>query len=373
MNNEEKNNQAGEAEEISPQTGAENEAIASAAEASAANAQARSGGKKPCNGAKKRKPMSKQLLAVIISLSLVLLILATVLITNLVRSNTPPKLEEVRDEFANLIDASFAVNEIIFGKGLPTYPRVKEDVKPFKVTYEEKEYTRYYFLISDAEYGTVVAYNYYVQIVETREDGEKSYAYYDILTKVPVAPLKEGTYRFALRSRTAREDLTLLTEKGGFYYYALPDYKDPEFLYEDADDDYYDYVRADSPYKSVQDIKDKVSAIYSNAYLQTLYESLFTGVAFSEDEGGVLYARYRDYVDPEDDNHYLQQSNVITGYELPDRRYDYDTMEIARGSNARYVKIKLESYIVGDEQNRITVTLAFALEGGEWYLDSPSY
>lgn len=353
---------------ITPETGIENAQAPAREEAEPCACEKKKKQKKPPNGCKKK--LSKQLLATIISVSLVLLILCTVLISSLLRNRRPPELAEVRERFEALIEASAPVNQLLFGKGLPTYPRVYEDLRTFEVTYEEKAYTRYYFTIADAEYGTVIAYQYFVQIVEG-DESEKSYSYYDILTKAPVSPLKDGPYRFAEKSTEARGDA--LFEKGGYYYYALPDYEEPEFIYEDADDKYYDYVRADSPYKLTDDIKAAAEAVYSAAYLQRLYDGLFIGVAFAEGEEGVLYARYRDYVDPEDDNVYLQQCNLVKGYDLPDRRYDYDTMVIAKGSNARYVKIEIESYIAGDEQARTVVTLAFALEGGEWFLDNPSY
>ena len=84
-----------------------------------------------------------------------------------------------------------------------------------------------------------------------------------------------------------------------------------------------------------------------------------------------MYARYRDY--EEDGYYYLQKSNIVEGMDLPERRYDYSTMKMAKGSKAKYILIEMESYIVGDEENRTVVTLAFALENGNWFLDSPSY
>ena len=325
--------------------------------------------KKPRNGAEKRK-ISKQLLAAIIAVSLVLCILAGILITGLVRDRTPPALDTVRERLVALVETSYEVNDILFGKGLPTFPRVYEDVQPYKTIFQGEEYTSYFFLIDDEEFGTVVAYQYYIRRAEG-EEGNKSYVCYDILTGNVVNPLEDGSYRFAQKSREAKESPLYHNEKTGYYYYALPDYKDPEFIYEDTDDKYYDYVRADSPYRSTDDIKAKASQVYSAAYLTQIYENLFTGVAFSGNENGVLYARYRDYT--EDGYTYLQKSNVVEGLELPARRYDFSTMRLAKGSTSKYLLVEVESYIVGDEQKRSVVELAFALEGGAWYLDSPTY
>jgi hypothetical protein len=316
-----------------------------------------------------RKKMPKNLLAVIISVVLVLCTLFTVLIVGLVRNNRPPELETVRERLIALIETSYEVNEIVFGDGLPTFPRIYEDVDPFKVTFEGKEYTSYYFTFEDETYGTVVAYQYYIRRAEG-EEGNKNYVCYDVFTGNVVNPLQDGSYRFAQKTKKASDTYLYHNEKTGYYYIDLPDYKDPEFIYEESDDKYYDYVRADSPYRTTDDIKDKVSQVYSGAYLVQIYENLFTGVAFSDGEDGVLYARYRDY--QEDGYTYLQKSNLVKGLDLPGRRYDFSTMKMTGESKSKYIVIEIESYIPGEEE-RLTVELAFALENGNWYLDSPSY
>ena len=316
-----------------------------------------------------RKRMPKNLLAVIISVVLVLCTLFAVLIVGLVRDNRPPELETVRERLIALIETSYEVNEIVFGAGLPTFPRIYEKVDPFKVTFEGEEYTSYYFTFEDEEYGTVVAYQYYIRRAEG-EEGEKNYVCYDVFTGNVVNPLQDGSYRFAQKTKKASDTYLYRNEKTGYYYIDLPDYKDPEFIYEEDDDEYYDYVRADSSYRSTDDIKAKVSQVYSGAYLVQIYENLFTGVAFSGGESGVLYARYRDYQD--DGYTYLQKSNLVKGIDLPGRRYDFSTMRMTGESKSKYIVIEIESYIPGEEE-RLTVELAFALENGNWYLDSPSY
>lgn len=327
--------------------------------------------KKSKNGAKKRR-ISKRLLGVIIGVCAVLVALGTVLVVNLVRDNSPPKLETVRGRFEGLIDASFAVNDAIFGEGLPTYPRVYENVIPFTVTFMEKPHTCYYFTIDDAEYGTVIAYQYYVRRLEN--EGDKTYTLYDLETGGLLAAGDPATYRFAQKTTEQREGY--LYSEGKYYYYALPDYPDPDFIYKDTDDKDYDYVRFDNTCRSTDDIKKMAERVYSAAYLSALYPGLFEGVAYAE-SGGIMYARYRDYT--KDGISYLQKSNVEKGQILPDRRYDYDTMRIASGSNAKYVKIEIESYVVelqGDQEvfsDRCVVTLSFALENGNWFLDSPTY
>ena len=61
--------------------------------------------------------------------------------------------------------------------------------------------------------------------------------------------------------------------------------------------------------------------------------------------------------------------NILPGQ----RRYHFDTMEMVRPSNAKSVNIRIDSYLLGDEDNVLNVTLRFVLENGEWFLDSPTY
>ena len=44
-------------------------------------------------------------------------------------ASEPPALEDVRDRFTQLIEASYEVNDIFFGEGLPTYDREDEQFK----------------------------------------------------------------------------------------------------------------------------------------------------------------------------------------------------------------------------------------------------
>ncbi len=329
---------------------------------------------------KERRKLSRQMKVVIITVVAVLLVLAAILIAGVVRDRTPPELSQVRDRFEALITGSAEINTILFGQGLETYPRIYETRTPHKVTYQDKEYTIYYYTFTDDRVGEIVAYWYYVRIAEdtppTAEDpdGGRAYVCYDIQTGAVVDVTKQGAFRYALKT-TAQKEGELVQSSGGYNYYALPEYEDPVFFYADKDDEgdgrYYDYCTPDCGYSSIQDIKDAAGEVYSAAYMNTIFENQFTGVMFSQADNGVLYARYREY--SENGYVYLQKCNAVTGYDLPERVYDYSTMRIAKGSKSKYVIIEIESYIKGQEQNRTTIRLSFAKENGNWFLDSPSY
>ena len=323
----------------------------------------------PANGCKKRKP-PKYLLAVIVALAAVLVALATVLIVNLTRDRRAPELAEVKERFTALIEASHGVNTVLFGCGLPTYPRVYEQREPHAVTFHDQQYTIYTYTFEDSEIGTVVGYQYYVRVPEDDGEGNTHYVAYDIATG---AALGSGyaLYRFAEKTTEAREGA--IYAANGYYYYDLPDYKEPDFYYTADDYPDYDYVRDDSPYHSTAEIREAAAAVYASAYLRSVTGALFDGAVGAADDpaGTILAARYIDY--RKDGIGYLMQSNAVKGHDLPARRYDYDTMRVAKGSNSKYVKIEIESYIEGDEQDRVTVKLAFAKENGVWLLDSPTY
>ena len=323
----------------------------------------------PANGCKKRG-IPKHLLAVIIAVAAVLIALAAVLIVNLTRDRRAPELSEVKGRFTALIEASYEINTVLFGKGLPTYPRVYEQREPHTVTYLGEQYTIYTYSFEDSEVGTVVGYQYYVRIPEDDGHGNTHYVAYDIASGEALGS-DYALYRFAEKTTEAREGA--LYESGGYYYYALPDYKEPDFYYTADDYTDYDYVRPDSPYQSTEEIRAAAAAVYANAYLRSVTGALLDGAVGAADDptGTILAARYIDY--RKDGIGYLMQSNTVKGHDLPARRYDFDTMRVAKGSNSKYMKIEIESYIEGDEQNRVTVKLAFAKEGGEWYLDSPTY
>ena len=187
-----------------------------------------------------------------------------------------PELSEVKGRFTELIEASYAINDIFFGAGLETYPR-------------------------DGAFA-------------------KEHRIYDELS-------------------------------AGF--------------------DAYELVTENAGYLDVDSIKEAAEQVYSADYLKGIYTMAFDGYA-DANTGTVTTARYLmdnyrllRYVAGDEDSF-----DFLDGRQ---RRYDFDSMEITRPSRATHVNVSIDSYLVGDEDNLLNVTLRFVLVDGEWFLDSPTY
>jgi hypothetical protein len=187
-----------------------------------------------------------------------------------------PELDSVKDRFVELIEASYAINDIFFGAGLETYTRDSEFAKEHRI--------------------------------------------YDELS-------------------------------AGF--------------------DAYEIVKETEGYLDVDAIRAAAEKVYSADYLRGIYTMAFDGYA-DTDSGTVTTARY------------LMDNYRLLRYAMGDedsfdfldgrqRRYDFDSMKITRPSRASHVNLSIDSYLVGDEENVLNVTLRFVLVDGEWYLDSPTY
>ena len=320
----------------------------------------------------------QKLIAVIVTVALVLVALIAVLIIRAVVNNRPPKLEEVQGRFEELLESSKEVNRIFWGEGLPTYPRIYAEFFNFDASYtyggvtDTKSLSGY--TLSDPTLGTVVVYRYYMTFYPDPKNSDETITY-DFEKNVILSAVPQGYYRYALRkTEKAGEDYIHHDTEKGYYYYALPDF-DPDsvFTYDEKDEAYYDYVRTDCGYLSVQDIKDKAATVYSPAYLASVSESLFTGITVSESQNGTLYPRYMDYEDIEEGTVTLVKLNTEQGYTLTDWVYDYSTMRIVKESNRSFVTVEVERAPADKPEERVTVKQYFTLVDGQWYLDGPSY
>lgn len=135
--------------------------------------------------------------------------------------------------------------------------------------------------------------------------------------------------------------------------------------------DAYEIVSESAGYLDVDSIKEAAEKVYSADYLKGIYTMAFDGYADSN-TGAVTTARYLM------DNYRLLRyaASSEDPFDFLDgrqRRYNFDSMEITRPSRATHVNVSLDSYLVGDEDNILNVTLRFVLVDGEWYLDSPTY
>ena len=181
----------------------------------------------------------------------------------------PPAVEEVYDRVVAVVEASHEVNVLLFGEGLPTYPR------------------------GDAE-------------------DELVHRYYGVA------------------------------------------------------DDGREYVTPYAKYRSIAEMETAIAAVYSTAYRESLYETLFTGYADSN-LSVIMPARYQE------DERYLYQSRYVESLVQGVRVYDFAAMDILEEeSNSTYIRVAIPSYTESKPGEWVTVCLSFVYENGDWYLDSPS-
>ncbi len=287
-----------------------------------------------------------------------LLLVLALMLSLLASCSKPPELAAVKDTFVKLIEASVEVNEIFFGEGLPTYPRV-----------EGNGNLQYY---EDKESGTKA---YYLFIT----DGDRTILKYQI---------NGGEWLFAEKTDQRAEIPPLYTDKKGDFYYSI-EYDDSEFefVYDESSPENYDYVLADCKYTDIESIMELAESVYSSAYLKGadwkegdlayggVYSAIFDGMALGTE---IVYARYA--LSDSLDHDYLLKSNEFKPYFDKHTTYDYDSMTIVKPSKAELVNIELTAYgryidfdslevVYGEHK----VILTFVLQDGEWRLDTPTY
>lgn len=259
-------------------------------------------------------------------------------------SGKPPALEEIYDRVVFLIEQSHEINEIFFGAGLPTYPRITP-LSDSDLTYSEK-YKLYYTLFSDDKIGRMCMY----YDNETRE--------YRFARVVPEDELTGGEGEYIFRF----EDLRV---------YLFPvEYEMPEieYVYDDETDDRnYNVVRSDAPYLSIEQIKEASQKVYSQEYLTGIYEAAFDGIAsYSAGSLGVIPARFIEQ------GMLLRQHKNVESLLQGRRIYDFSTMKIVRPSGSKYINITVDSRLEGSDEV-LSVRLSLLLQDGQWFLNSPTY
>ncbi len=255
-----------------------------------------------------------------------------------------PDIEEVREDFCALIDASCEINDIFFGEGLPTYERT---TLGGSMLYDAENAT-YYIYYDDPAAGRILKYY---------DNDAKAYKYLSVR-----AEAADG----------------YVYKKGEEYYYPI-DYTEPDGagMYDDSAPLFYDYVRDDSKYRSVDDIKEAAERVYSAAYLESIYPAMFDGVA----EEGIGLSRARYMADEGGEGHFLKSNEYEPLYTEETRtKYDTTTMRVLSSSTHSRVTVEIEAtgrYLDYDTLEVKMKTkkkqLTFVLQDGEWRLDTPTY
>lgn len=322
----------------------------------------------------------KKLIIVAVSVALVLAILIGTLITVNVLKKRPPELEDIRARLETVITASGEVNDIFWGAGLPTYPRIYSEGFSFKDAYGVGEDTQERniqgFVFDNADGRTIVAYHPWMYFIPSGQDGG---IYYDFEDNVTMSQVPEDSeyYRFAVREeqpRAGEKPNTYLAEnlEGEYYYYTLDEFDyDSVVLYDESDDEYYDYVKENDKYFFVEDIRDAAAKVYGSAFLSSVGGTIFDGVV--TESGTVLHARYTDKEDIDTGSSYLMKDNRQEGYDLTDWEYDFSTMRIVDKSNATFVTVEVERWDKAGDGTRQVAKHTFTLENGQWYLDAATY
>ena len=124
----------------------------------------------------------------------------------------------------------------------------------------------------------------------------------------------------------------------------------------------YNTITYYSPYFTVDQIKQKAEKLFSEDYLDRIYEGAFDGIVNS----GNTYMRFYEFEGK------IYQSISANDFELSERIYDYSTMKVVKPSNNEYINVTVETYTLGDAK-RVEIELSFVFERGDWYLDCPTY
>lgn len=310
---------------------------------------------------------------------IVILILALVILISsvfIIRScSAPPKYEDIEARFKQLMEDAYGVNVIVFGEGLPTYERVSDPRDSVSVyntgeTYTDKngkEQQRkvwYYFALGTED-----------RVVAFRDSYLDDFAY-AYVSHEEMSPEELGELFPAIDGSLAPEGTEFYaevfrSEDGGDICYLIPfAEKEYDFYYSATDPSDYDYIRTDSEYRTVDEIKEYAETVYSRNYMLSLYSTLFDGIASGD---YVMKARYAEYTRA-DNTALLAQSNTYEPLFTERRVYLFDTARIVKlGSNSKFVRISIKSYLPSQPDKIVEDEVNLVLQAGKWFLDSPTF
>ena len=317
------------------------------------------------------KDITKNIIkAVAIALAFALIVSSIFIIRS---CSAPPDYEEIRTRVEELIEASFDVNDIVWGEGLLTYKRVYATTRTLYESGEtyldekgqEQPLNYYYYYVNDSE-ERIVAFRKEKEYV-----ADFSYAYISD-AQLDAAVLTE---KFPL-GESQESDEAFYTEiyadaEGKKFVYLVPFVEPDEesFYYVSSDPADYDYVLTDEKYASIDAMKEYVRTVYASDYADSLDSILFDGVMEGE-----LIQKAR-YMSVESGRGTLFASlNTFEPLFEEHRVYLYDTARIDRSnSNDTSVVVEFSTYLPSAPDDIVLAKLSFTLQDGVWYLASPTY
>ena len=297
-------------------------------------------------------------------------------LSSLVSCSSHPEYAEIEPRLKELVEASYEINSIFFGEGLPTYERVydpKSSTEVIEVKDTDSEGAEiskkvWYYYTEDTE-NRVIAYrdSYLKPFIYALRSAERI-SEDELKARFPLADGENGEGYYS----QIYEDTTQ-----GIFCYSIPyAEKTYDLYYTESDPKEYDYVKFDAPYKSINEIKAVAEKVYSAEYLDAVYQTMFVGTTSIENTSGLntLSARYSEKSD-EYGSVVLMKSNTYEPLISEKRLYNFDSAEIVRKSNKNYLTIEIDSYLESspDKILRIKLTMSRSERDGKWYLDSATY
>lgn len=129
----------------------------------------------------------------------------------------------------------------------------------------------------------------------------------------------------------------------------------------------YEIVMPNAKFLSIQQMKDELATIYSQAYLEdVVYNAMFDGYAISDNAGSsaVSVARYYE------EDVYLWQSKEYKTHFTGIRVYDYSTMQVRSLGKTDRCVITIDTWLEDSPDQVENIEILIALQNGQWYLDN---
>ena len=285
--------------------------------------------------------------------------------------SAPPKYEEIDARFQELIELSYEANTIMFGDGLPIYPHVSDPKSSTSVIHtgefttnadgDEKERLIYYYYAIDEKHTVVAHRDSYLEDYAYALVSDKQLSADELRATFPVPEGDKSEYYAEIYADATKKQ----------FCYSIP-YTETkyEYYYTSTDDAGYDYVKLDSGYQSISDLKETIESAYSLDYTNSIYPMLFDGVVSGN---AVLPARYAETT-ASNGAMMLAQSNTYDPMKVERRVYLFETAKInVLSSSKNLVRISVDTYLPSAPDKIVTREITLVYQRGNWFLNNPTF
>ena len=285
--------------------------------------------------------------------------------------SAPPKYEEIDARFQELIELSYEANTIMFGDGLPIYPHVSDPKSSTSVIHtgefttnadgDEKERLIYYYYAIDEKHTVVAHRDSYLENYAYALVSDKQLSADELRATFPVPEGDKSEYYAEIYADATKKQ----------FCYSIP-YTETkyEYYYTSTDDEGYDYVKLDSGYQSISDLKETIESAYSLDYTNSIYPMLFDGFVSGN---AVLPARYAETT-ASNGAMMLAQSNTYDAMKVERRVYLFETAKInVLSSSKNLVRISVDTYLPSAPDKIVTREITLVYQRGNWFLNNPTF